>query len=151
MQTKLKVLCGRTIASSGRLCTNPARDNLGCFAHSENYREARKARGRKGGKLGGRNRASFSRELKGVRELIGTIITLLAYDELGPHIEGRMRDLHALLKAYTTLASYELRSAEIEDVGVPHSNTQPQLIDVGAIRDELENLVHRGEHPDDAA
>ena len=77
-------------------------------------------------------------------------ITLLAYDELGPHVEGRMRELLSLPKSYTTLASYELRRAEVEDVEVPHRNTQRQLLDTDALHEQIEALVH-DEHPDDAA
>ncbi len=133
-----------------------AKRQLRLLFHSETYRSARSANARKGGKLGGRGRASFSKELKGVRELVGTIIELLAYNRLPLHIDARMRDLLSLLKHYTTLAQYELRSAHVEDVEVKHANTQRQLLDTDALRLHIEDLVHhhegeRLEDPDDAA
>lgn len=142
LSVPLKVPCGRISASSGRVCTVKQIDDLGCINHSENFKEFRKARSSKGGALGGRSRASFSGELRDVRVLVGTLIELLALNRLAPHVERRMRDLLSLLKNYTTLAQYELRSAEIRDVEVKQSNTQKQLIDTEAIRADIEALVY---------
>lgn len=137
----LKVPCGR-ISASGRVCTVKQLDDLGCFNHSENYREARKARSSKGGKLGGRGRVSFSRELMGVRELVGTIIELMVYDRLAPHVDRRMRELLSLLKCYITLAQYELKTAHEEVIEARHANTARELVDAQALREQIEALVY---------
>lgn len=141
MKPRLKMICGRTTAK-GSTCTKEAKDSLGCFFHSENYAQERARNSSKGGKLGGRGRASFSRELKNVRELVEMIIELLAYDRLAPHLDYRMRDLLQLLKCYITLAQYEVRTAQADVIEARHANTARELIDTQDIRARVEALVY---------
>ncbi len=144
MTRKLKVPCGR-ITAGGQVCTYIARDSLGCFAHSENFAEARRARASKGGRLGGRARHSIAAEIAELRKLVGIVIELKAQDRLPLHIDCRMPEFLKLIKSYVTLAQLEVRTAKSADDLLPkQAFDNRHLLDTHALRAQLED-------PDDAA
>jgi hypothetical protein len=114
-----------------------------CYAHDSRFRNARREAAAKGGRLGGRGRASISKEIKGIRELTGLVIELKAQDRLPNHIACHMKDFISLLKLYSTLVSQEVRTSKTEELEPTHAHSAPQLIDAKALRKELEAVVHR--------
>jgi hypothetical protein len=91
-QRKLSAICSAT-KQDGNPCTRKALEGSGeCFSHDERYADARSKHASKGGKLGGRGRASISKEIAEIRKLVGIVVELLAQGCLPQHIDFRMYD-----------------------------------------------------------
>lgn len=157
MKTRqLSAVCSST-TQQGHPCTQRALEGSPhCYAHDSRFVHARREAAAKGGRLGGRGRTSISKELAEIRKLVGIIIELKAQDRLPLHIDCHMDDFLKLLKMYLNLAQLEIRTAKPEELLPKQAFANRRLISAGAIRQELEDLVHSdqddvGEHetPDD--
>ncbi len=142
MKTRqLSAVCSAT-TQLGHPCSHRAMEGSPhCYAHDSRYENARKEAAAKGGRLGGRGRASISKELGEVRRLIGIVVELKAQDRLPQHLDYGMRDLLSLLKLYLSYAQLEVRTAKADELVPKRAFDSTRLIDVQEIREGIEALV----------
>lgn len=143
MKTRpLSAVCSAT-TQLGHPCSHRAMEGSShCYAHDSRYENARKEAAAKGGRLGGRGRASISKEIGELRRLIGAVVELKAQDRLPTHIDYHMKDFLSLLKLYLSYAQLEVRTAKADELVPKRAFDNQRLMDAKALREEIEDLAY---------